>query len=366
MKRLLVVGGVLALAACTRADEGQPGAQAPARKLVEARPSGLEKLVVALEGCGLEGYQITSTCPAMVALSAELSVRRPQLSIALGSRLLEHAAPAVRIQAAAMLGPEGAHAIVDAARRERDDRVREAMIHTLAPEAANQPRVAAFVLESTQHFAPSVRARALDALTRPSARAIPGAGARVLAMAERDPDPALRRAACASGGKLGDPSFVPFYERVTEHAADPELYAACMEGLVAMFHNAPAFDTANEAAYRLFLRRISATPRSEHAPPWQVMSAFCYDSREADLARLAVWRTTATWFEPAEVKAALASVIGDRATSWKARAAAIESMVGLGATSADLKGLAAGYASGSSEDSPDARVLVTLDRASQF
>lgn len=365
MKRLLVVtAGVLALAACTRADEARPASLAPARTVVEGGPSGLEKLVIDLETCGLEGYQITSTCPAMVALSAEIAQRRPELSIALGARLLAHRAPAVRMQAAVMLGGDGANAIVDAARRERDDRVREAMIHTLAPSAADNPRVSAFLFESTQHLSPSVRAQALAALTQPASRSIPGAAARVLAMAERDPDPALRREACATGGKLGDASFVPFYERVTENATDPELYAACMEGLVAMFHNAPAFDTANEAAYRLFLRRISAQPRSEHAPPWQVMSAFCYDSREADPAKLALWRTTATWFDATEVKAALASVIGDRATSWKARAAAIESMVGLGASPAELKALAAGYASGS--DPGDARVLATLDRASTF
>lgn len=364
MKRLLAVGGVLVLAACTRVDEARPAAQAPTRKVVESQPSGLEKLVVDLETCGLEGYQITSTCPAMIALSTELARRKPELSLGLGSRLLGHAAPAVRIEAAVMLGADGANAIVDAARRERDDRVREAMIHTLAPSAATNAQVAAFMLESTQHLAPSVRARALAVLTSPGSRAIPGAAARVLAMAERDPDPALRREACAAGGKLGDASFVPFYERVTENATDADLYAACMEGVVAMFHNAPAFDTANEAAYRLFVRRISAQPRTEHAPPWQVMSAFCYDSREADLERLAAWRRTATWFDPTEVKAALASVIGDRATSWKARAAAIESMVGLGATRAELKSLEAGYATGS--DPGDARVLATLDRASAF
>ncbi len=365
MKRLLAATGcVLALAACTRADEARPAAQAPARKVMESAPSGLEKLVVDLETCGLEGYQITSTCPAMIALSTELAQRKPELSIGLGTRLLAHHAPAVRIEAAVMLGSEGANAIVDAARRESDDRVREAMIRTLVPAAVTNPRVSAFLFESTQHVAPSVRAQALVALTLPTSRAIPGAAARVLAMAERDPDPALRREACAAGGKLGDASFVPFYERVTENAADTELYAACMEGVVAMFHNAPAFDTANESAYRLFLRRISAQPRTEHAPPWQVMSAFCYDSREADLEKLAAWRRRATWFAPAEVKAALASVIGDRATSWKARAAAIESMVGLGATAADLKVLAAGYASGS--DPGDARVLATLDRASSF
>jgi hypothetical protein len=364
VKRLLVAGVLLAPAACTRADEARPAARAALRKAVESPPSRLEKLIVDLETCPLEGYQITSTCPAMVALAAELSGRKPELSIPLGSRLLAHRAPAVRVQTAAMLGASGANAIVDAARGERDARVLEAMIKTLAPGAAQSPRVAAFLLEATQHLVPGVRAQSLAALALPANRSIPGAAARVLAMAERDPDPALRREACAAGGKLGDASFVPFYERITENPTDAALHAACMEGIVAMFHNAPAFDTANEAAYRLFLRRISAQPRSEYDPPWQVMSTFCYDSREADLERLAAWRKNATWFDASEVKAALSSVIADRSTSWKARAAAIESMVGLGATPDELKALAAGYASGS--DPGDARVLATLDRATAF
>jgi hypothetical protein len=131
-----------------------------------------------------------------------------------------------------------------------------------------------------------------------------------------------------------------------------------MEGVVAMFHNAPAFDTSSEGAYRLFLRRIEAQPRSEQSPPWQVMSAFCYDSREADLERLAAWRRQATWFDPSAVKTALTSVIADPTASWKARAASIESMVGLGATKAELKALEA-----TARAPADTRVLATLDRA---
>lgn len=369
MKRLLAASGWLATVfvtvACTKVEDASTTTRAGARKVVDgsraSRPSGLEKLIVDLESCGLEGYQITSTCPAMIALSAELAQRPPgraELSVALGTKLLAERAPAVRVQAAAMLGHDATSrdVIVDAARREIDPRVREAMIHTIGPDAARHPRVAAFLLESTQHASVPVRARALAALTLPANRSVPGGAERVLAMAEREPDPQLRREACASGGKLGNDVFLPFYERITETVTDPELHAACMEGVVAMFHNAPAFDTSSEGAYRLFLRRIEAQPRTPHSPPWQVMSAFCYDSREADLERLAMWRRQATWFNPTAVKTALSSVIADSTASWKARAGAVESMVGLGATKSELKALEV-------QAPGDRRVLATLDRA---
>lgn len=354
MKQLLVLSGVLALAACTKVEEQRVAPTA--RKVVEASrpgvaaraPSGIEKLVVDLETCGLEGYQITSTCPAMEALSEEL--RHPgtahELSVALGSKLLAHRAPAVRLQAAAMLGNDATSrdVVVDAARRESELHVREAMIRILAADGARYPRVGAFLLESTQHPASGVREQALTALTLPGSRALPGASDRVLAMAERDPDPKLRQAACAAGGKLGNPQWLSLYERTTATAEDPEAYAACMEGVVSMFLAQPG----NEGAYRLFLRRIQEAPSKA---PWQVMSAFCYSHD---------WKNLPPWFDSTEVKAAMATVVKDRSASWQARAAAVESIVGLGASKAELKALEAGS---SPTDSSDKLVLAKLDSA---
>ncbi len=348
MKQLLVVSGVLALTACTRVEDERVAPAA--RKPVESAraPSGIEKLVLDLAPCRLEGYQITSTCPAMEALSAEL--RHPgtahELSLSLGSKLLTHRAPSVRLEAAALLGNDAASrdAVVDAARRESDIHVRQAMIRILAADGARFPRVGAFLLDSAQHGSSEIRTQALAALTLPANRELPGATDRVLAMAERDPDPALRQAACRAGGTLGSALWVPFYERVTATSDVPELYAACMEGVVSMFVVPPS----SEAAYRLFLRRIREAPSQA---PWQVMSAFCYTHE---------WKQRPAWFDATEVKTVLTAVITDRAASWQARAAAIESMVGLGATRDELKALEAGY---SPKDSSDRLVLAKLDSA---
>jgi hypothetical protein len=98
-------------------------------------------------------------------------------------------------------------------------------------------------------------------------------------------------------------------------------------------------DTANEKAYRLFLKRLSDAPRSETTPPWNVMSVFCYFSHGADSDKVAAWKRRAPWFDAAEAKRVMASVIADPKASAAARAAAVESIIGLGATKQELDAL---------------------------
>jgi len=377
VKQLSVVCAVLALGACAK-DFDQ---QVAGRKVVEARHSGttapmistpkgeapegtLERRVLDLASCDLEGYQIVDTCAAMRTLSHELAAPggSKELSLALGTSLLRHRAPAVRIEAAKLMGSDAASrlAIVDSARRETVPAVRRAYVRMLAGEAAQLPPVAQFLLESADHPTAAVRLDALDAITSPANRAMPGAAAKIISMVERDPDASVRRTACSLGGKLGDTALVPMYAAMTATTADPQLYAACMEGLVAMFHNHPVFDTASEPAYRLFLERLQAQPRSEQSPPWSVMSTFCYFSHDADLDMLAAWKQRATWFDAAEVKRVITSVIQDRATSWEARTAGIESLVGLGATRDELAALRGTY---NPKDPVDRRVLAKIDSA---
>src|SRR5204863_1377281 len=104
----------------------------------------------------------------------------------------------------------------------------------------------------------------------PENRGMEGAAGKLVTLAETDPDPRVRHAACENAGRVGGDAVISLYERTTTAGTDPEQLAACMEGLVAMFHDHPSFDTASEPAYRLFLRRLEETPRTEHAPPWSV------------------------------------------------------------------------------------------------
>jgi len=377
VKQLWVVCAVLALGACAKDFEQQVAG----RKVVEARHSGttapvmsasrgeapegtLERRVLDLASCDLEGHQIVDTCRAMGSLRHELDAPggSKELSLALGTSLLRHRAPAVRIEAAKLMGSDAASrlAIVDSARRETVPAVRQAYVRLLADEGAHLPPVAQFLLESADHPTVAVRLDALDAITSIANRGMPGGAAKIIAMVERDPDTSVRRAACSLGGKLGDAMLVPMYATQTASLDDPQQYAACMEGLVAMFHNHPVFDTASEPAYRLFLERLQTSPRSEQSPPWSVMSTFCYFSHDADLEKLAAWKQRATWFDANEVKRVITGVINDKATSWEARTAAVESLVGLGATKDELAALRVSY---NPKDPVDRRVLAKIDSA---
>lgn len=321
-----------------------------------------ERLVLGLADCRLERYQIDSNCAAMVALAAALResaawADRAAVDRELGGRLIHHAAPAIRIEAARMLAGTdgGVDAIAAAAAGEPHAGVLQAFVRTVA-HASARPPVTAMLLAAAGHADPAVRLEAVAALTQ---RAVPGGADKLAQLAERDTDAAVRQAACAGAGKLGDHALLAMYERQTEPtaAADAPVYAACMEGLVAMFHDHPWFDTADQGAYELFLRRIEATPRSEAVPPWSVMSTFCYFSHESDLDKLAAWKQRAPWFDAARVKRALASVIADGHASWMARAAAVESMVGLGATRDEIAALRHGLRA---SDPGDKQVLDKL------
>jgi hypothetical protein len=329
---------------------------------IPLKPSALETLVLGIGACPLEGYQIVDTCPGMEAFAAGMKGKTASLDARAGARLLGHASPAIRVKAAELMADtiESRDAIAAAMAVERDPSVLQAFIRAVADDGARVPKVGEVLLAMAGHADRAVRLQALSAIALPANRAMAGGPEKLVAMAERDADPEVRRLACEKGGKLGSEVFLPLYEKATTSAADPDMYAACMEGLVGMFHNHPSFDTSSEAAYRLFLRRLETQPRTDHSPPWNVMSTFCYFSHESDLDKLAAWKRQATYFKPDEVKRVMAGVIRDRAASWMARAAAIESMVGLGASRAELADLKKGLDAADRRDRPVVEKLTSV------
>jgi len=306
-----------------------------------------QRIVRNVADCELEGHQIVPTCPGMHELAAGISGVPVEMRAELGRTLITHASPAVRVKAAELMniahgvGPsvESQNAIAAAAAAERNFGVLRAFIRVIADHGAANPKVGAVLLAAADHEDKEVRLQAVYALTSQANRGLVGGSTMLAALAERDPDSKVRTTACESAGKLGGDELLPLYAKLTASAKDPDLYAACMEGLVRMFHDHPSLDTSNPKAYRLFLDRLAATPRSETSPPWSVMSTFCYFSHDTDKAKLAAWKAKAPWFDAAEVKRVMTSVITDKATSWMARAAAIESMIGLGAAKPELEAL---------------------------
>ena len=330
-----------------------------------------EKLVVGLEGCKLVGFTIDHKCPGQVALDDAMQGSTTDvkdmlgMTSQLGQKLIGHPSPAVRIKAAGLMasfvGTKGSSQdlIAAAAAKETDPNVLQAFIRTVSNDGATNPNVAKMLLKHVEHEAKDVRLQAVYAISSSWNREMAGGAEKLAMVAEQDPEPKVRQAACEYGGKLGHKAMLPVIEKATAKADDKDMYSACMSGLGAMFHQYPFYETTNEAAYRLFLKRLADKPRSEAAPPWTVMSLFRY-AGDPKSEKLATWKKQATWFKVADVKQALASVIGDKASNWMARTAAVESYAALGATKVELEKLKQGY---DPKDSTDGLVLKKIDDA---
>ena len=331
-----------------------------------------EKLIVGLEGCTIKGYDIDGKCPAMLALREGLKNSSTGLkdmagmSAGVGKKLLGHASAPVRLYAAGLMGgllgtdASSQDALVEAAAKETDLGVLQGMIRTVANSGARNPKVAELLLKSADHADVAVRLQAVYAISSGWNQEMKGGPEKLAAMVDGDKDPKVRQAACEYAGGLGAKSLVATYDKHTAKSDDKDLYSACMKGLVAMFHNYPLYDTDEEGAYKLFLKRLNAKPRSEAAPPWTVMGAFRYANTGDRNTKLVEWQKKATWFKPAEVKKALAGVIADKQSNWMSRTGAVESMAGLGANKKELEALKVGY---DAKESTDGYVLKKIDEA---
>ncbi|MEO8705116.1 MAG: HEAT repeat domain-containing protein, partial [Kofleriaceae bacterium] len=313
MKRFIVLGVVVAVVACSKKPENKPADPAPAAttsKLEDQVGSAVggavakvttavdrvggtkaaltaeayEKLVVGLEGCKLAGYEIDNKCPAKLALDAAMKDTTTNLKDVfgmngqIGQKLITHASPAVRVKAAQMMasftGTAGASqdAIAAAFEKETDPGVLQAFIRTVSNDGAKNPKVSAMLLAAANHADTGVRLQAIYALSSSWNREMAGAAEKLAYLADKDLEPKVRAAACEYGGKHGAAVMLPVLEKLTAKSDDKELYSACMTGIGYMFHQYPFFETTNEGAYKLFLKRLNATPRSEAQPPWGVMS----------------------------------------------------------------------------------------------
>jgi hypothetical protein len=296
MTKLAWLGVAVSLVGCTKGDFDAGTSNAKVSEASFDRPSVtvvppglLESRVLDLEDCALEGTQVTSMCPAMQTLARDVE-RSARLTPDVAERLLAHRSPAVRVQAAALSANRTL--VVDAAKRESDPQVRQALVKLLAGDA----RIASFTTDPHA----GVRREVVSAL------ASHGTPAGIVALAhvvETDSDTAVRADACRLAGNLVDDSLLPMFERTTR-ASDLALRDACMEGLSAMVLD-------SEGAYRLFLRRVT-----EGVRPWQAMSAFCPFKTA----------TRPAWFSVDEVRTVLTQVVEDPTANPLSVAAARESL----------------------------------------
>jgi len=335
-------------------------------------PEAYEKLVLALASCEVKDDYIDSDCAAKKAL--EEAGNRTQTisdfagqSAALGRKLIGHESPAVRLYAAGLMASvfgtddSSQNALVEAAKKEQHTGVLRSILDTVANDGGKNPAVAELLLASAKHPDAQVRLKAVYSIASSWNKTMKGQIETLADLAAHDSDGEVRAAACKYGGKLGNDAFMPTLEKGTaDPKADPDYYGACMEGLMSMWVSYPFFENQSEQAYKLMLRRLAATPRSENAPPWGIYGDIEYLADGShDSAKK--WLDTHPWFKPADLRKALGGVISDPAANWMGRTGALKAAVAMGATKAELTKWRKAY--GDSPDSSQSQVTDALDEA---
>ncbi len=325
-----------------------------------------EKLILDHATCEVkDGGNIDPKCPAVVALREAMSGGQALRNLAggaaeIGKKHLGHASPAVRIKAAGLLSSvfgtsnESQDLVVEAAKKETDVGVLQALIGTVSNDGAKNAKVGELLLWAADHADANVRKKAIYALSSTWNRELAGGPEKLIALMESDADADVRATACKYAGKLGDAKFVPSYTRLTADGADAELRASCMEGLIQMWWSYPFHENANEDAYKLTLALLGKKPRTDKDPHWTLPGTF--RSRNED--KFANWQAKNTWYKADELKAVLIDIIDDPNAKWMARTGAVDSLAVNGAK-ADLEALLAKYPEDAKGDAKHVRRKLT-------
>lgn len=353
-----------------------------------AAADDLEAKIRALAPCNVDpaaktqSSVIDNACPTFAAADDWKRVpenfRRKELALAVGAKLLDDAAPAVRAFAALVVGEAGVsrmtdtrtgvtkfsspmtadqtRALVARTRVETDPGVVVALVFAIGTHGGRSPEVRDALLALAAHDRPEVRALAARQIASTMNQGMTGGADKLADMLERDPDRGVRMAVCEDGGALGAEVLRPLYERLSKPGDDPAFAAACLHGLTKMWASFPLFDTHDERAYQITLERLATAPRSEDYPAWDYLMTLKWLSSD-DSPTVKDWRKEAPWFDPAALRKALVPVILDPAASELVRERAVDVAVAQGATRADLEA----WKKALGKSRRDARIASTID-----
>lgn len=329
------------------------GSNAPKTDGPAGGDGDFEKLVLALSSCTAKedantyyGY-IDSACPALKALNEWKAVKENYKKMgdtnALGVKLISNEAAAVRLYAAQMMESltgtkdDALKALLAQVKAEKDPAVLKAILHASANNGARNADIGKMMLELAAHENANVRATAAVSISSPWNKEMKGAPEKLAEMMEKDKEMSVRKAACGYAGQLDAPLLVPVYDRMTDPKVEEELAAECMKGLLEMWASYPLWERHNEDAYKLTLKRLEQTPRSEKLPPWTIMGTLG-NVGEGKGESFDKWKAASKWFDAATLRKALGAIALDGKANWMARTGAVKAAIALGASKADLDG----------------------------
>lgn len=334
-------------------------------------PEMLEKLLVGLSACELTERGIDRKCEAWVAFDA---ARKSSRSAAvknlggiyadLGRKHIKHEHPAVRLQAASMMGSifgaskDSQGVLIEAAKTEQDPRVLREMIRAVGSSVGKNPAVKELLLATAGNKDDKVRIEVVSWLTSSWADKTEGTLEKAMEIAEQDTSDDVKRFACKRLGERGDERALPLLKKMTDVKnpkvlEDDRMFSACFEGVIAMWSAPVPHKTPSEAAYKHTLALLtSKKARGDKNPPWTVFSRLRW-------AKKPKFQEAAGWYKGADVQKALSDIVMDRKTNWMARTGAVDTMKELGAEKAAFEKLAKAY---EGAERQDAHVLKKIEK----
>lgn len=321
-----------------------------------------ETLLLGLKDCEVKDSGIDRKCEAYKAYREGRKNRGTLVKdwggmlSGMGRKHIKNTAPAVRIQAANLMGSifgsskESQAAIITAAKSEAHPRVLKAMLRSISSSIAKNDDVRTLMLDKANHPDQKVRMEVVGSLTSSWARGTEGTLEKAMEMVEKDAAPEVRQYACRRLGERADARALPLLKKLTATATDEKLYSACVRGVIAMWSSPVPHKAPSEDAFKHTLALFKKTPRSKSHPPWTSISAVEWAAKKR-------FQDAAPWYKNAELVAVLMDVVKDRNANWLARTGGVDALKRLGATPAQFSALAKSYADAAGKPSTDKHVL---------
>ena len=346
-----------------------------AKALVEPAAAGktltladYEKLLLGLSACKVEDRGIDRKCEAWRNYDQARRNRRSLMKemggglSGLGEKHIKHDSPAVRLQAAKLLGSlfgagkSSQDVILKAAAAEKDPIVYKAMLSSVGSAIGKNEAIRNLIIKAADHDEERVRMEAVTWMTSSWAANTKGTLEKAIAMVENDKSARVQQIACRRLGGRADERALPLLDKLTRDAKkDSSLYAACFQGLVGMWSAPVPHKTPSKKAYDLTLKRLKKTPRTEHMPAWNGLAGLRWAGKKE-------FTENAKWFKNGDLLKVLEEIINDRATSWMARTAGLDAMSRLGADKAAFERLKKAYADSVGKPGNDQHVYKKIEK----
>lgn len=304
---------------------------------------GYEALLLGLAHCEVGVFGVDNKCQAWKAFerlrrrSRALMKTAADDLAALGRKHIKHEAPAVRLQSAALIdslfkdkNDEALKLIIEAAKAEQHPMVLKRFVRLLSSAVAKNDEARALIIRLADHDNEKVRMEVAKALTDAWARDTEGTLERAIQLVELDKSEAVRIFTCKYLGARADDRALPTLEQRLTPKTSPNLYAACLRGLISMWSSPVPHAKPSKAAYQLTLKVLGARPQPKEV--WTVLSGLEWAARPEFKAR-------APWYQEAALIKLLKGFVLDKGFFWLGRSQAADVLAKISADRALLEAL---------------------------